>query len=365
MRRVWLILVLWIFAGFCASVFGASGGYLFKSDEPVDLRIEAPLKSLKKQRGDDPEWLDAKAFIKDEKGLERVLDIRIKARGNFRRQTSTCSFPSYWLDFKKKQVKGTIFKGQNKLKVVAHCREGRKSFAPYIYKEYLAYKTYNQITDESFRVRLARIDYQDTESKYKREGQVAFFIEHVDTFAKRLKAIQMKDQYVLPSLYDQKRLARADMFQYMMANTDYTFFASTDNCCHNGKVFAFSDPEQDLLPVPYDFDLSGIVNAPYAAVNTKLKIMSVRERLYRGLMVDDAILTETIVLFQAKQAAIYELWEGFQPLDELHRQRALDFMNTFYEVINDPGKVEVELRSSMRDVDRIEKIITKKIDGEK
>ncbi len=41
-------------------------------------------------------------------------------------------------------------------------------------------------------------------------------------------------------------------------------------------------PVKGLLPVPYDFDLSGVISTPYARPNTSLPIKNVRERYYKG-----------------------------------------------------------------------------------
>ncbi len=334
---------------------------LFESEEPVVVRIEAPLKTLKSQRDDDPQWLDGKAVLTSPDGGKAVLDIKIKARGNFRRLKSTCPFPSYWLNFKKKQVEGTVFEGQDRLKVVAHCRESRQDFSPYIYKEYLTYKAYNIITDESFKVRLASISYLDTESNYQRQEEVAFFIEHTDAFEKRLGVKQIKDRYVVPSLYNPMQLCRADLFQYLIGNTDYTFFASVDECCHNGKAFYFKDGSRDHLAVPYDFDLSGLVNAPYARPNPALKIRTVTTRVYRGLRVDDRTLAESMEYFRSKREELYALWREFEPLPQKYKKEARGFVDRFYNTIEDPAKVESEIKNKMRNVGALETYITNRI----
>jgi len=361
MKGLFALLIFILIPCFC-SVSGAKESNFFHSEKPVAVRIEAPLKTLKRQRGDDPEWLVGKVIVTGSNGVETVLDVQIKARGNYRRLKTTCPFPSYWLNFKKKQVVGTIFEGQDRLKVVAHCRETRKPFDPYIYKEYLAYKTYNLITNESFRVRLARIDYIDTESKYRREEEVAFFIEHTEEFEDRLDMKQKKDRYVIPSLYELSDLCRADLFQYLVGNTDYTFFASQDECCHNGKAFVPKDETRGFLPVPYDFDLSGLVDAPYGVVNKKLKIKTAKQRLYRGVEISREILTENLALYTSKKADIYALWENFEPLDDGHRVEALEFIDGFFETIENIEDYEEKLIGKMRSVEKLDTIIYKNIE---
>ena len=341
---------------------------LFDSEDPVSIQIVAPLKSLKKQRGDDPQWLQGQVIVKGTDGENKTLDVKLKARGNFRRQQKTCPFPPFWLNFKKDQVAGTVFEGQDRLKVVSHCRERAKNFESYIYREYLAYKTYNLVTDKSFRVRLASINYQDTESKYRKEAQVGFFIEHVETFERRHQAKLIKERYVIPSLYDEHDRCLAEIFQYFVSNTDFTFVSSRDECCHNGKPFLFEDGSRKHLPVAYDFDLAGLVNAPYAKINPALKkwgVKKVTDRFYRGLRVSDEILEETLSLYKMKRPEIYALWENFEPLNDKHRLEALDFIDAFYEIIEDPKKVQTELKEKMRSIESLDENIRNKIEAAK
>ena len=326
---------------------------LFASEEPVSLKVIAPLKSLKKQRGDELEEMPGQVVVTANDGTERTLDIQIVARGNSRRQKNTCDMPPYWLNFKKNQVEGTIFEGQDKLKVVSHCRESRRPFDGYIYREYLTYKTYQLLTDKGFSVRLARIDYEDTESKYRKESQIGFFIEHNNGFEDRHGASQIKDQFVPPSHYNLKALCLAEVYQYFVNNLDFTFFSSLDECCHNGKVFDLDGEAGDYLPVPYDFDRSGLVNPPYAEPNPALKKIGVKrmtDRIYLGVEVPEEVFSEVMQLFLDKKAAIYELWENFEPLDDKNRVEALEFIDEFYGVLEDPNKLQSEIKDKMRNL---------------
>lgn len=127
---------------------------------------------------------------------DRSFEVEVKARGHFRRKRGNCSFPPYRLNFKKKEVKGTIFDGLDKVKVVSHCRESRKSFERYIYREYLAYKTLNILTETSFSFRLLNIEYADSKGRYKPRQYSAFFIEPVEQLAKRLDGIPVLSQQI-------------------------------------------------------------------------------------------------------------------------------------------------------------------------
>lgn len=349
-----------------SSLEASDNGFFFESHDEIEIVLEAPITSLKKQRGDELEWLEA--VVKwDESGASRELDVKIRARGNFRRQRSTCSFPPYWINFKKSQVKGTRFDGLDKVKVVSHCRDGFSSFEPYIYKEYLCYRTYNLMTEKSFRVRLARIVYKNIESERSQtsESHVAFFIEHVDSLEKRMDAIQIKDKNVLPSVVSQEDLCRAELFQFFVGNTDFSFFSGMEECCHNGKVFAPVGKEKGFIPVPYDFDMSGIVNTPYSAVDPNFPNLTVIDRHYRGMGVTREILQDTIMQYVRKKKQIYALWRDSGLISGAHLKRSLKYIDEFYDILRTKKKRKREIIRKLRSMDALEKSILESMEEER
>ncbi len=347
-------------------LWGKEDGF-FDSDKAVDFRLEAPLAELRKQRGaaSDLEWIEGKLIYTNAQGEEAELRVGIRARGNFRRKRVNCFFPPYWINFRKSEVKGTPFAGLDKVKVVSHCNSGKKRNEPYLYSEYLAYKTYNMLTDLSFQVRLATIDYHDTDRDKSEGAYAAFFIEHTNSLEKRLGAKQVKDQFVLPSRYDLSDLCLAEMFQFFIGNTDFSYFASEEECCHNAKVFHRKKGDKGLFPVPYDFDISGIVSAPYAAPNPNFPIKSVKDRLYRGVEIDHDIITATVRRFIDQKEAIYELWETFELLDPKRRLKALGFIDDFYRIFDKDTKARRIYILELRAFDVMERIIQESIDKEK
>ena len=360
MKNLWLSILLF---GFTITL-AAGPAPLFNSEEPVAIRLEAPIASLKKQRGDDPEWLDGMVTVENEDGTTVSLTIKIKARGNYRRKWSTCTFPPYWINFKKSEVPGTIFEGLDRVKVVAHCKETWGSYEPYLYREYLAYKTYNILTERSFRVRLARIHYFDTDRSQDLDTLAAFFIEPVENFENRHNALQVKDRFILPSLYNHRDLSRADMFQFFIGNTDFNYFLSEDECCHNGKAFSLEGDPGGLVPVPYDFDMSGIVKPPYAEPNPNFPILSVNDRLYRGIGVEREILEDTMNAFIRKKHAIYDLWENAAILDEKSRVRALKYIDQFYEILKNKSQIKRKIIRKLNHPRSMEKFVQESMDKE-
>ena len=65
--------------------------------------------------------------------------------------------------------------------------------------------------------------------------------------------------------------------------------------------------EGRVLPIPYDFDMSGIVDAPHSAPNARFGLRNVRHRLYRGRCANNEHLSASIQAFREHKPAIYDL----------------------------------------------------------
>src|SRR5207247_2901548 len=70
-------------------------------------------------------------------------------------------------------------------------------------------------------------------------------------------------------------LTRTMLYEYAIGNTDFSIWA-----LHNVKFV--QKPTRALYIVPYDFDLSGLVHAPYANPDRRLGLRTVLDRMYRG-----------------------------------------------------------------------------------
>jgi len=89
------------------------------------------------------------------------------------------------LDFPRSEMDGTVFEGQDKLKLVTPCHDSRGSYQEYVLKEYLVYKTLGILTPVANRVRLVEITYEDIEDDYDTRTTIAFLIESAEQMAAR------------------------------------------------------------------------------------------------------------------------------------------------------------------------------------
>lgn len=307
---------------------------LFRSHDVLDIHITAPMSTLLDERPDE-DYLPAKLSWFEPGGEQMTVDIGIRTRGNFRRQKQTCRFPPLRVNFRKSDVKGTLFHKQNALKLVTHCRDRSERYEQLLLKEYLIYRMLNVLTDTSYRVRLLRVRYTDTEGDDDDREAYGVFIEHAKRFGKRSG---LEDLEVQRTRYDRLEpgyAALTAVFHFMIGNTDYSPIAGPeeDECCHNADLFA--DERGRAYPVPYDFDMSGMVNAPYAAPNERFGIRKVTQRLYRGYCVHNASLSGAAQTFKDRRDAIYALVDGESHLSARTAKQMRKYLDSFYDVIDD------------------------------
>jgi hypothetical protein len=265
-----------------------------------------------------------------------VLDYTMTTRGKSRLEY--CKFPPLSMNLKKKQVEGTIFEGQNKLKIVTRCRPG-KVFERYLFQEFGIYAGFNVLTDKSFRVRMLSVTFKDSEGKRKDEVQPAFFLESEDEVAERLSMEPIKSPTIDPAQLDSKHASVFALYQYLIANTDWSLHKGpgTEPCCHNGKVIITPGTTNGWIVLPYDFDQAGLINTRYSTPADGLGIRSVRQRLFRGRCLNLKHLDESIAKFNEMRPQIEE---ALNPpgIDRRRRKNVLKYIDDFYEIVNDPKK---------------------------
>ncbi len=306
-------------------------GPLFKHEEVLEFTILTNMKLLLKDRGAKP--INHLAVLKYERKKKNTLElpIKLRVRGNFRRLPANCLFPPLLIDIDKKKKKNSVFDYQNRLKLITHCIS-----EDYIFQEHLVYKIYNLLTDNSFKTRLARVTYQDSAAKREPETKMAFLLEDETDLAKRNNAKIVKQKQMNATQLDTVSMATLSVFEYMIGNTDWSL-----PFLHNIKLL--SNKGKAPIPVPYDFDFSGIVEAKYAIPPPELEISSVRNRLYRGIPYPPSVFEQVFENFRKNKAQIYQLYEGNTSLKPNYIKRTIWFLDDFYETINNPKAVEREI----------------------
>ena len=293
----------------------------------------------------DKDYLEGSFSYAKGDGTQQTFDLKLRTRGKFRRKKETCNFPPIRLNFRKKQLKDTIFEGQNKLKLVTHCQQNKDAFEQLVLREYLAYRILHELTPISFRVRLMRIYYVDTQGLGPRL-KYGFVLEDDDDVAERVGMRSVKGGNVKHADLDRQAQNLVSVFQYLIGNTDYSLVQgpADDDCCHNSMLLSTTGGPP-YTPLPFDFDFSGLVNAPYAAPNPRFNIKSVRTRLYRGICSNNDLLPETFQRFLDKKDAIYAIVDGLYMFNGQSRRSTVNYLNAFYETITDQKKIDHQFRA--------------------
>ncbi|MGI9236176.1 MAG: hypothetical protein ACR2QZ_02205 [Woeseiaceae bacterium] len=351
-----LLMIVAITASF--SAIAAEKKPLFQDDSVIKAVLTAPIAQAYSQRDQDVRiYLPGQWTYSSADGTNERLDVSIRTRGLFRRKN--CQLPPLQLNFKKKQVKKTLFAGQNKLKVVSPCQDGAKS-QQHVVLEYLAYRTFEILTERSFGTRLVRISYVDSDEKRQPWTDLAFVIEDDKDMAKRNGLARLK---VVENRFDQMEhtsSALVDLFQFLIANNDYSILQSADGreCCHNSEILALSDNADVRIPVPYDFDLSGLVNTKYAAPPSHVPIRFVRTRYYRGLCQPEGVLDDTIRHVQSKREQILDLYRNIRELEPTTKKKTVKYMEEFFEVLDDPKERQKKLHERCRGQDLLDEMMS-------
>ncbi len=325
-------LLLWLVVLALASPATAAAGDkpLFASSDPIRITIAGPMSTLARNRAEVP--YPGTITVA---GTSQQLPATLSSRGITRRASDVCQFPPLKVRFTSPPPMDSVFAGQKSLKLVAYCRNA-ESFQQYVLLEYATYRMFNVLSPASFRVRLAQIDFVNDDGRpfITRYG---FFVEDLDDVARRntMREAKLPDLIPITSL-SPRHAALYAMFQDMIANHDWSMRAGPkgEECCHNAKMIA---PARGVaagaIPIPYDFDFSGLVNAPYATPPDQLKLSSVRQRQYRGYCIHNGEAYAVAAQMRAarpQMLAALATTPGLQPQTV---QRATDYLNQFFEQI--------------------------------
>lgn len=305
-----------------------------QTDGYLNVTLKSDFKNIVKYKKQN-DYQPAELIIQNEDGSEDVWQTEIRPRGNIRRVV--CEIPPIKMRFNEEELAANGLDKRRTLKMVILCRNG-KGYEQLVLREYLCYKLYNLITDQSFQVQLAKIKYVDTKDQDKAfDESFAFFIEHPKNLAERTEAEVLEKQKFGSSLMNTDAGERFAMFQYMIGNTDWYFFNG-----HNVEVCGVPGTS-DLIPLPYDFDYAGLVKTPYAVPHDKLDITSVTERYYQGYCREEEQTMKTIQIFLDKKEEIMNLAENFPHFAKYSKKSTCKYLNKFFDIIESPKMIKREI----------------------
>jgi hypothetical protein len=267
------------------------------------------------------------------------LNVNLRARGNFRR--SKCYFPPIKIRIKKSAAKGTLFEGNKNLKLVMPCLL-RKEKNDNIIQEFIAYKFYEKISPYYFKTRLVDIEFTEIKKKKTEVHKlIGFLIEDDKRVADRFEGKSF-ERYIHPKAMDDMTSVQNSIFQFMIGNTDFSVAYQ-----HNGKLLYI---DKKIYPLPYDFDLCGLVDASYAIVNNTLGINSVRDRKYRGFKRDESLLEKVRDQILSKKNEFYQIVDNQKSKFEIPSEfeSTNEFLTSFFDIMEDDKSFKKEVIQMMR-----------------
>lgn len=305
----------------------------FEDEDILEVSLHFDLaKFLKK--ADRDQSVDGRIILhlSETDSLERKVTVKYRGQSRYER----CRYPPARITFKKPLYEGPDSGRIKKIKLVNQCQSGT-TYGDYVIREYLVYKLYNVVTDTSFRARLVRLSYIDTEKKRKPIVQYGMLLEPEGLVESRLNLIEVKAKavsmrHMFPTMID-----RIAIFNYMVSNWDWSVPGQ-----HNISVF--SSPILEFagqgIPIPYDFDLAGVVNADYAIPLPETGLTSNRDRTFLGICRSREVFESELRVFLAKKDEFYSVIENTPHLSKAAKRDITVFLNQFFDQLEKPRGFE-------------------------
>lgn len=316
---------------------------LFQEKEPLRLKIKYSSKKLRSDTNDST-YMSSMLYLEKPSSAWDSMPVKIRARGDFRRKY--CYYVPLKLKLSGAYSRGTVFEGHKKLKWVLPCHMGMES-GDYIIKEYLAYRIFETISAYHFKVRLIALEFDEIKGRRIKQHQLkTFLIEDIDKAAERYMGHELKRD-INPMNHDAYEAIKQAMFQFMIGNTDFSVERR-----HNAKLL-FADGK--IIALPYDFDMSGLVDTDYSTVsniqNIPTKITDVKERAYKGYPRDAALMTQLRQEYLKNKIEILniiaETEEYFK--DPVQFRVAEEYIRSFFQILENDKKYQRFITSRIRE----------------
>ncbi len=317
-----------------------STGTLFTSYDVLELQLVTDLNKLinddnAKRDGDlsyagpggDSVTLKLKVLT-----ARRDVDVSVGMRAPktvyLQQSGKICDFPPFQLDLEDSKTDGTIFSSHVALKLITHCEDDEDDAEQWAVQQYLMHRTLALVSDWCLQARLVRVTYIDQKNKRDPMTKYAVLIEDPQHMASRIGGQLYDVQGLHPLDIDSESMVTMALFQFMVFNTDWGVSG-----LHNVKIVAYQNV---AYPVPYNFEWSGIVNAPFAKPSDALSISTVRDRLYRGFCRPDFEFEAPLARFNSQRESILEMVRTEEGLEPEVRARMVSDYEEFYQIVNDP-----------------------------
>jgi len=344
-----------------------SAAQLLSSVEPFDARLEFALADLKARSRTSPDATvtGSLSFVDPATGQPRTIDgVTVSTRGHTSQRESECDFPKLKLKFGRAQS-DAAFAGIKTLKIGTHCGEradgdltpkfGRWANDKAPWREAAVYKLLEALQVPTLEARPVRLTYVDTQAGGQPAPltRKAFFLEDDRAAMERLNGVAEQTESQFTSArerFAESDAARLAFTEALVGNFDWCvrFYQRDTYRCdprHSlWNVLAFTRTDATDLPVPYDFDISGMVTGGHlwfhstfgrtlgtdASAKIAIEVLSQVERT-RSLF-SRATLDQTRAAFNEHKSAAYDALSRVA-VDEEGRSTIKEYLDNFFGVI--------------------------------
>jgi hypothetical protein len=313
---------------------------VFESAAPLELSLTVNIRRLlgdrdTTKRGEHP-LRPITLTYRDSTGKSVTLAGHVRVRGIWR--LHHCHFPPLRLRLTKEAADNTIFQRERRPKLVTHCRDSDEH-EQYLLHEYAIYRMQALVTPVALKSRLARITYVDSASGKPAATRAAIILEDEDNLAERLGGQVFEVKGVPAGQLEPYDTFVMSLFQYMVGNTDWSVPG-----LHNIQIIK---ADSALFPrhyaLAYDWDFTGLVGARYSAPDQRLRIRSVRERLYRGVCASEADLARALATFNERRAALLAVYDEIPGMEARTVRDGRAYIEEFFRIINDPRRMRRDI----------------------
>jgi hypothetical protein len=362
MRRVILLLAC-ILAG--APRAGLAAQDLLDGTAVLELTLSAPFDDLFAHLDDDDYDVPGQITYRDPlAGREvTVTGVRVAVRGNTSRRTSECDFPKLKLTFADTAREGTAIAPLQALKLGTHCGDrpdddlttkyGRLANERAPHREVMVYQMLRAAGVPTLRVRPARITYSYADGRAPLVRN-ALLLEDDSDALRRFEATGSIDEARFASAresFEPAQSATLAFAQALVGNFDWClrFFQGDIYRCDERhplwNVLALTRPHRPVLPVIYDFDLSGpvvgrhiwfgqVFDTSFAPSGSPIDVEVLAQVQRTRSLFSRELLDATRRDFVSARDAVYKAIDD-AAADADGKQLARQYADSFYGVVQD------------------------------
>jgi len=306
-----------------ASVFE----YLTREDE-AKIHLELDLDALLNNRR-KPDYLPATLTGSD----GQVYKLEVRTRGKYRRRS--CEIPPVKFKFQKTELQSHQLDTFNEIKLVLPCT-ATPAGEELIVREYLAYRMFESLSSFSARARLVRLELKSNKKK-RPQKMLAMLVEHEEEIAARLQAVPVQEWGIAHDRFHAEQVALMALFQFMIGNTDWDLEA-----CRNVLVLRPGENKK-MVVVPFDFDFSGLVSAPYATPNSQSGLTHVKDRCLSAKGIDPEALQQAKKNILAAKQTLMQ-WGEYPRLSMESSQEISEFLDLFFTKLSQSPEIPVMIK---------------------